>query len=721
MNPKALVPLSLACMTFFTNPSAEAGPQNVAYPTTKKGDVVETLHGHKIADPYRWLEDPNSAETGAWVEAQNKVTFAHLEKIPLRTSIRERLTKVWNYERFGVPSRHGSWTVFSRNDGLQNQAVLYKATSPTASPEVLLDPNTLSTDGTVALSGAGFSEDGKYMAYATSSSGSDWMEWRVRDMATAKDLLDVIRWSKFSGATWKKDSSGFFYSRYDEPKDQGDAYKGVNKNQKVYFHKVGTTQDEDELVYERPDKPDWGFGADVTDDGRWLLIYQSEGTNREVRIFLRDLSDPNGKIEPFLDKFDASYNVVGNDGATFYVSTDKDAPRYRVVAIERGKGDAASWKTLIPQASNRDVLSSVSIIDNRFVIGWRTDAHEKLKVYSLEGAFENEIALPAIGSVGGVSGRRKDKDAFYAFTSFTYPTTTFRYDFASKASSVFKKPTVDFDPQAFETKQVFYTSKDGTKIPMFIVHKKGLVLNGQNPTYLYGYGGFDISLEPAFSTSNIVWMEMGGVYAQPNLRGGGEYGKEWHDAGRLKNKQNVFDDFIAAAEWLIANKYTSPSKLAIGGGSNGGLLVGAAMTQRPELFGAALPAVGVMDMLRFHKFTIGWAWKSDYGDPDIKEDFETALKYSPVHNLKPGVSYPATLVTTGDHDDRVVPAHSHKFIATLQAAQKPGGPPVLTRIETKAGHGAGKPTAKIIEERADQWAFLTQALGMSELRVRSLR
>ena len=699
--------LSLVSMTDALAVQNEA----LTYPLTKKGDVVEVLHGRRVADPYRWLEDPNSAETAAWVEAQNKVTFAYLEKIGKRASIRERLTKLWNYERYGVPSRHGSWTIFSKNDGLQNQAVIYKATSLTAPPEVLLDPNTLSTDGTVALSGLSFSEDGRYAAYSTSASGSDWMEWKVREVATGKDLPDTIKWSKFSGAAWKKDGSGFYYSRYDAPMSKDEAYNAVNKYQKVFFHKVGTAQGDDELVYERPDKPDWGFGADVTDDGRWLLIYQSEGTNRENRIFLRDLQDPNGKIEPFLDRFDASYNVVGNDGATFYVVTDKDAPRYRVVAIEKGKADSTAWKTLIAQGPNRDVLSSASLIANRFVTVWRVDAHEKLKLFALDGTFESEIALPAIGSVAGISGKRKDSDAFYSFTSFNYPSATFRYDFATKASTVFKQPRVDFDPSAFETKQVFYPSKDGTKIPMFIVHKKGLVQNGSNPTYLYGYGGFDISLEPAFSPANIVWMEMGGVYAQPNLRGGGEYGKEWHDAGRLKNKQNVFDDFIAAAEWLIASKYTSSPKLAIGGGSNGGLLVGAAMTQRPELFGAALPAVGVMDMLRFHKFTIGWAWKSDYGDPDVKEDFEVAIKYSPLHNLKPGVSYPATLVTTGDHDDRVVPAHSHKFIAALQAAQK-GTAPVLTRIETKAGHGAGKPTAKIIEERADQWAFLVKTLGI---------
>lgn len=690
---------------------AEALQETPVYPNTRRGDVVDVLHGHQIADPYRWLEDPNSAETAAWVEAQNRVTFEFLGKIERRAAIRERLTRVWNYERYGVPSRHGAWTVFSKNNGLQNQAVIYKATSLDATPEMLLDPNTLSTDGTVALSGLSFSDDGKHLAYATSASGSDWMRWKIREVATGKDLADSIEWSKFSDAAWKKDGSGFYYSRFDAPRTEGEAFQAVNKNQKVYFHEVGTSQDNDRLVYERPDQPDWGLNAEVTEDGRWLLISQSEGTNRENRVFVKDLADAQSTIQPFLDHFDASYRIVGNDGETFYVMTDKNAPRFRVVAIERGKPEPGAWKTLIAQGPNRDVLSSVGLIADRFVTVWRVDAHEKVKVFGLDGGFESDVDLPALGSVGSMSGKRADKEGFYAFTSFNYPATTFRYDFTTRTSAIFKQPTVDFDPNAFEIKQVFYPSKDGTKIPMFLVHKKGLKLDGSNPTYLYGYGGFDISLEPAFSPAIIVWMEMGGVYAQANLRGGGEYGKEWHDAGRLKNKQNVFDDFIAAADWLVAHKITSAPKLAIGGGSNGGLLVGAVMTQRPDLFGAVLPAVGVMDMLRFHKFTIGWAWKSDYGDPEIKEDFETALAYSPLHNLKPGTAYPATLVTTGDHDDRVVPAHSHKFIATLQAAQK-GIAPVLTRIETKAGHGAGKPTAKIIEERADQWAFLTQALGM---------
>jgi prolyl oligopeptidase len=686
-------------------------PSRFDYPAPHRSDVVEDHFGHKIADPYRGLEDPNSAETQAWVAAENKVTFDYLATIPERAKIHERLTELWNYERFSPPSKEGPWYIFGKNDGLQNQAVVYRTPSPDAPAEVLIDPNTLSADGTVALGSVHFTDDGKYMAYSLAASGSDWIEWHVRDVATSKDLPDVIKWSKFSGAAWLKDGSGFFYSRYDEPK-AGTALTAVNKFQKVYFHKLGTTQDADTLVYERKDQPDWGLSADVTDDGRFLLIYQSEGTKPENRVFVRDLTSPSKEIAPFLDKFDAEYHVVGNDGDTFYVQTDKDAPRRRVVAIRLTAPDASAWKSVVPEASGRDVLAGTSMVANRFVTQWMTDAHEILKVFALDGTFEKEIALPAIGSVGGFTGKRKDQEGFYAFSSFAHPGEIYRYDFATSASTVFRQPKVAFDPADFETVQVFYPSKDGTKIPMFLTYKKGLNKNGANPTYLYGYGGFDISLTPAFSPALIAWMEMGGIFAQPNLRGGGEYGKAWYDAGRLAHKQNVFDDFIAAAEYLIREKYTSTPKLAISGGSNGGLLVGACLTQRPDLFGAALPAVGVMDMLRFDKFTIGWAWKSDYGDPAVQADFETLLKYSPLHNIKAGTSYPPTLVTTSDHDDRVAPAHSFKFAAALQAAQA-GPAPVLIRIETKAGHGAGKPTSKIIDERADIYAFLVKSLGMA--------
>jgi prolyl oligopeptidase len=681
------------------------------YPETRKVDQVDDYFGTKVADPYRWLEDDNSADTAAWVAAQNKVTFAYLEKIAAREPIKQRVTELWNYERYGLPSKEGELYIYSKNNGLQNQAVLYKARTLEGTPEVLIDPNKLSEDGTVALSGGEFSEDGKYFAYATSASGSDWMEWHVRDVARATDLPDLIKWSKFSGATWRKDGSGFYYCRYDEPKE-GAAFKGVNKNQKVYFHKIGTAQSADALVYERPDQPDWGFGLDITDDGRFLLIYQSEGTNRENRVFVQDLKAATSTIQPFLDKFDAFYRIVGNDDATFYVMTDKDAPRTKLVSMQYGSAEGGTWTPIIPQAAGRDVLSSVAMSGSHFIAIWRTDAHEQLKIYGLNGSVERAIDLPTLGSIGTVSAKRKRAEIFYAFTSFTYPTTVFRYDVETKASSIFKQPKVAFNPGDFETRQVFYPSKDGTRIPMFLTYKKGIARNGQNPTYLYGYGGFDISLTPGFTPHTIAWLEMGGLYAVPNLRGGGEYGKEWYDAGRLKHKQNVFDDFIAAAQYLIAEKYTSTPKLAIAGGSNGGLLVGACMTQRPDLFGAALPAVGVMDMLRFHKFTIGWAWKSDYASSETKEGFDTLIKYSPLHNLKPGTKYPPTLITTADHDDRVVPAHSFKFAATLQAAQA-GDAPVLIRIETKAGHGAGKPTTKLIEERADLYAFLVQTLHMA--------
>ena len=690
--------------------AAAQGPGPIKYPESRRADTVETLHGRAVPDPYRWLEDPNSPETRAWIEAQNTLTFGFLEQIPSRAAIKDRLTRLWNYERYGAPSREGGWYVFAKNDGLQNQSVIYRTRALDAPAEILIDPNTLSKDGTVALGSLSFTDDGRYVAYSLTASGSDWLEWRVRDVATGRDLPDVLRWSKFSGAAWLKDGSGFYYGRFDAPRD-GETYTGVNRFQKVFFHKLGTPQDADVLVYERKDQPDWTFASEVTEDGRFLLIYQSEGTKPENRVFVKDLSTPGAPIQPFLDQFDADYTVVGNDAERFYVLTDKDAPRRKVVAIDLARPAPAGWATLIPEGEGRSVIDAVEMVADRFVVQWLTDAHEVVKVYRADGRFEREIALPAIGSVGAFSGKRDHQEGFYSFSSFAYPGVVYRHDFATGTSHVFKQPAVDFAPEAFETVQVFYPSKDGTKVPMFLTYKKGLERDGQNPTYLYGYGGFNVPMTPGFSPALIAWMEMGGIYAQASLRGGSEYGREWHDAGRLGNKQNVFDDFIAAAEYLIAGKYTSTPKLAIAGGSNGGLLVAACLTQRPDLFGAALPAVGVLDMLRFHKFTIGWAWKSDYGDPDVAADFETLLAYSPLHNLKAGTHYPPTLITTSDHDDRVAPAHSFKFAAALQAAQ--GGPaPVLIRIETKAGHGAGKPTTKIIEERADIYAFLVRTLGM---------
>ena len=706
---------SLAGGLFLTGMFTSAVPapaQTLQYPAARKSDVVDDYHGTRVPDPYRWLEDPDSPESRAWIEAQNRLTAAYLAEIPARATIRQRLTKLWNYPKYGAPFRKAGRYFFLKNDGLQNQSVLYKQASLEATPETLLDPNILSEDGTVALSTLAVSDNGRLLAYGTAASGSDWEEFRVRDVVTARDLPDHLKWIKFSGASWTKDGAGFFYSRYPEPTDK--ALTDVNRFQRLYYHRLGTDQAQDLLVYERPDQPDWGMNAEVTDDGRYAVLTVWLGTDRRNRVYYRDLKDPRhpritGEVVRLLDDFDASYAFVGNDGPVFYFLTDLDAPRKRVIAIDTRHPERGRWRELIPQG--QDVLEGVQIIHDTFVANYMHDASSRLRLFALDGRMLKDLELPTLGSIGSISGERKDDEMFYAFTSFLYPTTIFRYDFKSGATSVFKAPTIDFDPSRFETKQVFYTSKDGTRVPMFITYKKGLTLDGSNPTYLYGYGGFNISLTPSFSVAMLVWLEMGGVYAVPNLRGGGEYGEEWHQGGMHEKKQNVFDDFIAAAEYLIAQRYTSPAKLAIAGGSNGGLLVGAAMTQRPELFGAALPAVGVMDMLRFHKFTIGWAWVTDYGSADSAAQFPYLYKYSPLHNIRAGTRYPATLVTTADHDDRVVPGHSFKFTATLQAAQA-GPQPVLIEIETKAGHGAGKPTSKLIEEQADRMAFLVRNLGM---------
>jgi prolyl oligopeptidase len=684
--------------------------QRLGYPKTRQVEQVDDYFGTSVRDPFRWLEDDNSPETKAWVAAENALSFAYLEAIPARKAIETRLTELWNYERYSLPTKEGAFYVYAHNSGLQNQSVLYRARGLDAPGEILLDPNTLSRDGTVSLAGTSVSEDGRLLAWASASGGSDWMEWHVREVATGRDLGDLVRWSKFSGAAWRKDGSGFYYSRYAAPRE-GDALTGVNRNQKVYFHRVGTAQDADELVLERPDHPDWGFSADVTDDGRFLLVSQTEGTDPRNRVFLRDLHDPKGAITPLLDAFDADYQVVGNDGDVFYVRTDKDAPRYRLVAIDRRSPSPGSWKELVAQHPDRGVLSSVSMIGDRFVVVWQVDAHDLVAIHGLDGRREREIPLSGLGDVT-VSGRRRDSAFFYSFTTFTSPATIYRCDPGTGASTVFRRPKLPFDPAAYETVQLFYPSKDGTRIPLFVTARKGTPHDGQNPTLLTGYGGFNIAIKPAYSPGTMAWLEMGGVAAVACLRGGGEYGKDWHDAGRLARKQNVFDDFIAGAEYLIAERYTTSPKLAIAGGSNGGLLVGAVLNQRPDLFGAALPAVGVMDMLRFHLFTIGWAWKSDYGSSETEAGFRTLYPYSPLHNIKPGTRYPAVLVTTADHDDRVVPAHSFKYTATLQAAQA-GEAPVLIRIETRAGHGAGKPTSKIIEEAADRYAFLVRNLRMT--------
>jgi prolyl oligopeptidase len=678
------------------------------YPPSPPQPQVDSYHGIEVPDPYRWLEDPQSAASQAWIEAQNQVTFDYLNQLPRRDSLNQRLTQLWNYERYSIPFKQGGQYFYFKNDGLQNQSVLYTLPSLEAGPRVLLDPNTFSADGTVALSGLAISENAAYLAYGLSTAGSDWVEWHVRAIATGTDTDDVLKWVKFSGAAWTHDHQGFFYSRYDEP-DESTRLEAVNYYHKLYYHRLGTPQSDDVLIYERPDQKEWGFGGGVTEDGRYLIISVWRGTDPNNLVFYKDLSTPESPVIELIDHFEADYSFVDNDGSRFWFRTDLAAPKGRLIAIDLHQPERPHWQEVIPEGE--DTLESISVLNHQFVADYLKDAYTNIRIYSLTGELVREVALPGIGSVGGFDGKSTDTETFYSFTSFTVPNTIYHYDMVTGESTLYRAAQVNFDPSAYETTQVFYTSKDGTRIPMFITHRRGIDLNGQNPTLLYGYGGFNVSLTPAFSVSNLVWMEMGGIYAVPNLRGGGEYGEEWHQAGTKLNKQNVFDDFIAAAEWLIAQGYTSPSRLGMMGGSNGGLLVGACMTQRPDLFGVALPAVGVMDMLRFNQFTIGWAWESDYGSPQNEEEFHALYAYSPLHNLKPGTAYPATLITTADHDDRVVPAHSFKFAAALQAAHS-GDAPVLIRIETKAGHGAGKPTAKVIEEAADKWAFLAQNLGL---------
>ena len=681
----------------------------ITYPKTNKVEQTDDYHGTKVSDPYRWLEDDNSAETKAWVEAQNKVTFDYLNQIPERAKIKTRLTELWNYEKYSAPFKRGSKYFYYKNDGLQNQSVLYVATSITDKGRVLLDPNKLSADGTVAFSGLSISDDGKLMAYGLAGAGSDWQEWHFMNVETGEKLPDVLKDIKFSGASWTKDGSGVFYSRYPAA-DEKSKLSAENFNQKMYFHKLGTAQTDDMLVYERPDDKEMFVGGSVTEDGNYLIIYVGKGTAPMNMIYVKNLATERAGIQPIVDKLENNYSFIGNVDNVFYFQTDKNAPRGRIVSIDIGQMQKG-WTEIIPQAA--ETLDSVSFINDQFVVSYLKDAYTQIKIHDRTGKFVRNVELPGIGAAGGFGGERTDTETFYTYSSFNAPQTIYRYDMKTGKSELFRSSEVKFNPADYEVKQVFYNSKDGTKVPMFIVHKKGLKLDGTNPTMLYSYGGFSVSLTPAFSVSRLVWMEMGGVFAMPNIRGGAEYGEEWHVAGTKLKKQNVFDDFIAAAEYLVNNKYTSPKKLAISGGSNGGLLVGAVLNQRPELFGAALPAVGVMDMLRFHKFTIGGAWRSDYGSSENKDEFAAIYKYSPLHNIKKGGNYPAVMVTTADHDDRVVPAHSFKYAATLQEMQG-GNAPVLIRIETKAGHGAGKPTAKVIEEQADIYGFLMKNLGMQK-------
>lgn len=678
------------------------------YPASERMDFLEEIHGVKVPDPYRWLEDLDSEKTKKWIRAQNELTNSFFRTIPERPKIRARLKALWNYERYGIPFKRSKKYFFTKNSGLQKQSVFYAMDSLKDKPRVLLDPNQLSKDGTIAVVSYSVSEDGKYLAYGISDGGSDWIEWRVRDVDTGKDRPDRVKWSKFSTAEWAKDSKGFYYGRYDEPKP-GEELQSLNYYHKIFYHRLGTKQGQDVLVYERPDEKEWFFEPRVTEDGKYLILMIWKGTERENRLFYKDLTEPNSKVVELLDKADAAYHFVGNEGPLFWIRTDKDAPFWRLVAIDTRNPSQENWKTVIPET--RDTLDSVSLVGERFIARYLKDAQSVVKVFRLDGKFETEIKLPGVGSAYGFEGRRKDQETFYGYTSFLKPMTIFHYDIVKRKSRTFRAPKISFDSGKYITKQVFYTSKDGTRVPLFITHKKNLRLTGNHPTLLYGYGGFGISLTPWFSQEVAGWLELGGVYAVACLRGGGEYGVPWHEAGKLQNKQNVFDDFISAAEWLIQYKYTNSRKLAIHGSSNGGLLVGAVLTQRPELFGAALPDVGVLDMLRFHKFTIGWAWTTEYGSPDNPDAFRWLYAYSPYHRIKPATKYPPTLITTSDHDDRVVPIHSFKFAAALQAAQG-GEAPILIRIETRAGHGMGKPTDKQIDLAADMLSFLLRVFEM---------
>ncbi|HTW83651.1 MAG TPA: prolyl oligopeptidase family serine peptidase [Candidatus Sulfotelmatobacter sp.] len=674
------------------------------YPRAPRVDQIDDYGGVRVADPYRWLEDVGSPQVQAWISEENALTQAFLAAVPGREKIRVRLTELWNYERRSVPEKIGEHYAWFRNTGLQNQAVLYVTRDLAEPGRVLLDPNTFSPDGTVALSGASFSDDGSRLAYSVSSSGSDWQEWRVRDVASGRDLPDLVRWAKFSVAAWKHDGSGFWYARYDEPRAETQ-FKDATYYHKVYFHRLGTPQSTDVLVYERPDHKEWTFHTDATEDGQYLVVSANRGTEPENRVFVLVLN-AGRRIVELLPDGDARWEFLGNDGTRFYFLSSKEAPRGRIVSVDL---ESRALAEIVPETS--DVIEGAHLVGDRVVTMRLRDAVARVAVHRLDGTPLGEVAVPGLGTVAGFTGKRHDRETFYSFTSYSRPATIFRYDVESGRSTQVFSPPLRFDADAFVSEQVFYTSKDGTRIPMIITRRRDLQRDGEAPTILYGYGGFDVSLTPTFSSAVLVWLELGGVFAVANLRGGGEYGEAWHQAGVRQHKQNVFDDFFAAAEYLIAEKWTATPKLAIHGASNGGLLVGACVTQRPELFGAALPSVGVMDMLRFQRFTIGWAWASDYGSSDNPEDVRTLLAYSPYHNVRVGTRYPAMLISTGDHDDRVFPAHSFKFAAAVQYAQA-GDAPILLRVDTKAGHGAGKPTAKIIDEVADRYTFLVATLKM---------
>ena len=704
--------VGFAVVSLLITPIALLGQEKLDYPESKQVNQVDNFFGTPVPDPYRWLEDDvrNSDSVREWVDSQNALTFSIIGQLPYRNEIKARLTKLWDYEKFGTPFKRGERYFYFKNNGLQNQSVLYKLKSLGDEPTVLIDPNQWSADGTNALGGLEFSDDGKLLAYGVQKAGSDWRTWKVMNVETGEQLSDELNWIKFGSVSWTKDSAGFFYSCYDEPKSD-QKFQGLNLGQKVYYHRIGDLQSKDQLVHENPDNPKFGFLPEVSEDGKYLVITVWQGTDDRYRVLYQNLDDPNSKLTALIENFENEYSFLGNDESRFYFKSDFNAPKKCILSIDTLHPEQANWKVIVPESD--DSMESAGIVGNNFIVQYLQDAKSLVKLYKLDGKYAREVKLPGIGTASGFGGRRDQKETFYSFSSFNRPPSVYRYDLKTGVSTLIREAKVDFNPNDFVVKQVFYKSKDGTQVPMFIAHKKGLELNGKNPTLLYAYGGFNISLTPSFSISRLQWMEMGGIFAMPNLRGGGEYGKAWHKAGTKTNKQNVFDDFIAAAEYLIAKGYTSADHLGIQGGSNGGLLVGACLAQRPDLYGACLPAVGVMDMLRFHKFTAGRFWVDDYGSSEASaEEFNALFAYSPYHNLVDGEEYPPTMVTTADTDDRVVPGHSFKFAARLQAAQA-GSNPVLIRIETKAGHGAGKPTAKIIEEYADQWAFLAKHLGLT--------
>ncbi len=698
--------LTLAGLAWSTIVSA--GTLN--YPTARRDSQIDEYHGAKVPDPYRWLEDIDSAETRTWVTDQDRLSRGFLDAIPGRGEIAERLRKIWNFERWTAPVRYGETWFSAHNDGLQNQSVVYVMSDPANAGRVLLDPNTLSSDGTVALREMAISADGRLFAYALSEAGSDWQVWHVRDVSTGKDLPDTLQWSKAGGGSWRKDGSGFYYTAYDPPKS-GTGLKAANEYEKLYFHRLGSPQSDDALIYTRSDNPNWFVEGAVTDDGRYLVIQSSLGTDERNTVLIQDLTKPNAPVVPIIPVPTATYDVIGNIGSRLLVRTDDSAARYRIIGINVAQSDPSHWASVVPEGP--DTLDAATLVGGELIVHRLKDAHSAVQRYTPEGRLLGDIDLPGLGTASGFNGHIDDTQTYYSYSGFSTPPAIYRVDIATGKVTVWRSPQLNgFIPSQYETKQAFFKSKDGTTVPLFITARKGTQLDGMNPTILYGYGGFNNPLTPSFSPALAAWVQSGGVYAVANLRGGGEYGRSWHQAGMKTLKQNVFDDFIAAAQYLSTAHWTNPRRLAIYGRSNGGLLIGAVEEQRPDIAAAAIPQVGVMDMLRFREFTIGKAWESDYGSVENPEEFRALYAYSPYHNVRTGVNYPATLIMTGDHDDRVFPAHSFKFAAAMQHAD-PQGRPILLRVETRAGHGQGMPTTKLIDEVVDMYAFALQAFGMA--------